>query len=285
MIKSVLASLTGYGSDRTALDTAIAAARIGNGHVEAFHIRLDTLEIGAIMGSVSTREDLQPLIDKTASQQDQRSLQAKAAFDDACKRHSVSSEKSADADKVSTSWKECRGIIDETFDEARYHDLVVMAREPALSVDRLTSVLMHSGRPLLIAPPKPVEALGRNVAIAWKAGPEAARALTAAMPILSRASSVSILLVSENAAGDHVDRNTAERIAKLLSRHGISAHVRMNYSPSGSSSQALQQMAYNDGADLLVMGAYGHSRLRQFVFGGVTKDMLADCAIPVLMCG
>lgn len=283
MIKSVLASLTGYGSDRTVLDTAMAVARIGAGHVEAFHIRLDSLEIGAIMGSVSTREDLQPLIDKTASQQDERSRQAKAAFDDACKRHAVSSEKSSDT--VSASWNECKGIIDETFDEARYHDLVVMAREPAFSVDRLTSVLMHSGRPLLIAPPKPVQALGRNVAIAWKAGPEAARALTAAMPILSRASSVSILLVSENAAGDHVDRNTAERIAKLLSRHGISAHVRMNYSPSGSSSQALQQMAYNDGADLLVMGAYGHSRLRQFVFGGVTKDMLADCAIPVLMCG
>jgi len=283
MIKSVLASLTGYGSDRTVLDAAIAAARIETGHVEAFHIRLDTLEIGAIMGSVSTREDLQPLVDKTASQQDQRSRQAKASFEDACKRHAVSSEKTSDT--VSASWKECRGIIDETFDEARYHDLVVMARESALSQDRLTSVLMHSGRPLLIAPPKPVEALGRNVAIAWKAGPEAARALTAAMPILDRASSVSILLVSENAAGDHVDRNTAERLAKLLSRHGISAHVRMNYSPSGSSSRALQEMAYNDGADLLVMGAYGHSRLRQFVFGGVTRDMLADCAIPVLMCG
>ena len=265
------------------LDAAMAVARIGTGHVEAFHIRLDTLEIGAIMGSVSTREDLQPLIDKTANQQDERSRQAKAAFDDACKRHAVSSEKSPDT--VSASWKECKGIIDETFDETRYHDLAVMAREPAFSLDRLTSVLMHSGRPLLIAPPKPVEVLGRNVAIAWKAGPEAARALTAAMPILRGAGSVSILLVSENAAGDHVDRNTAERLAKLLSRHGISAHVRMNYSPSGSCSHALQEMAYNDNADLLVMGAYGHSRLRQFVFGGVTKDMLADCAIPVLLCG
>ena len=285
MIKSVLASLTGYGSDRTVLDTAMAVARIGAGHVEAFHIRLDTLEIGAIMGSVSTREDLQPLIDKTATQQDERSRQAKAAFDDACKRHAVSSENSSDADKVSASWKECKGIIDETFDEARYHDLAVMAREPAFSLDRLTSVLMHSGRPLLIAPPKPVEALGRNVAIAWKAGPEAARALTAAMPILRRASSVSILLVSENAAGDHIDRSTAERLAKLLNRHGIRAQVRMKYSPSGSCSHALQEMAYNDNADLLVMGAYGHSRLRQFVFGGVTRDMLADCAIPVLLCG
>lgn len=283
MIKSVLASLTGYGSDRTVLDTAMAVARIGAGHVEAFHIRLDSLEIGAIMGSVSTREDLQPLINKTANQQNERSRQAKAAFDDACKRHAVSSEKSSDT--VSASWKECRGIIDETFDEARYHDLAVMAREPAFSLDRLTSVLMHSGRPLLIAPPKPVEVVGRHVAIAWKAGPEAARALTAAMPILCRASSVSILLVSENAAGDHVDRNTAERLAKLLSRHGISAHVRMNYSPSGSCSHALQEMAYNDNADLLVMGTYGHSRLRQFVFGGVTRDMLADCAIPVLLCG
>lgn len=283
MIKSVLASLTGYGSDRTVLDTAMAAARIGAGHVEAFHIRLDTLEIGAIMGSVPTREDLLPLVDKTASQQDQRSRQAKAAFEDACKRHAVSAEKTPDT--VSASWKECRGIIDETFDEARYHDLAVMAREPAFSVDRLTSVLMHSGRPLLIAPPKPVNVLGRNVAIAWKAGPEAARALTAAMPILCRASSVSILLVSENAAADDADRNTAERLAKLLGRHGISAQVRMNNSPSGSCSHALQQMAHNDDADLLVMGAYGHSRLRQFVFGGVTRDILADCSLPVLLCG
>ena len=89
--------------------------------------------------------------------------------------------------------------------------------------------------------------------------------------------------MSEDKAGDDTDRLSAEYLAKQLKWHGVTAQVRMEYASAGSDSTALKEMAYNCDADLLVMGAYGHSRVREFVFGGVTQDVLADCAIPVFM--
>lgn len=285
MIKTILASLTGSGSDHTVLEAAVAAARLENGHVQGFHTCIDPIEVAALMGSVSQRYgDLRPVIQKVSDQADAKAREAKATFDDACKRHGlVLAEQCADKNSICASWKETKGTIDETFDEARYHDLAVMARDPTFSPDRIVSVLMFSGRPLLIAPPKPVKVLGRNVAIAWNASPESARAVTAASSILAKADRVSILSVSENLAGDSTDRESAERLAKALAWHGVKAEIRMNYPPSGQHSRALQELAYSDDADLLVMGAYGRSRLREFVFGGVTKEMLADCAIPVFL--
>ncbi|HKU54727.1 MAG TPA: universal stress protein, partial [Rhizomicrobium sp.] len=165
----------------------------------------------------------------------------------------------------------------------RYHDLTVMARDEELSSEGLLSVLMQSGRPLLIAPEKPVEVVGKKVAIAWKATAEAARALTAASFILSRAEKVVILSVSEDKAGDDNDRFSAEHLARQLAWQGIAAEVRMRYSPPVSTSRALLDMAYDGDADLLVMGAFGHNRMREFIFGGVTRDLLAASALPVFM--
>ena len=109
--------------------------------------------------------------------------------------------------------------------------------------------------------------------------------MTAATSILFRAEQVSILSVSENGAGagDDTGRASAEHLASQLKWHGVTARVGVEASPSGSAAEALKEMAYNCDADLLVMGGYGHSRVREFVFGGVTRDILADCALPVLM--
>jgi nucleotide-binding universal stress UspA family protein len=112
---------------------------------------------------------------------------------------------------------------------------------------------------------------------------EAARAITAASPWLARAEQVFILSVSQNQADGDRDRISAERLAESLKWQGIKAEIGMVYSPSSSEAQSLQNKAYDRDADLLVMGAYGHSRLREFVLGGVTEDILRGCAIPVLM--
>jgi len=159
----------------------------------------------------------------------------------------------------------------------------VMAREENLSVERIESVLMQSGRPILLAPRKPVTVIGRKVAIAWKPSAESARAVSAATSILSRAEEVTVLSVSENGAGDDTGRASAEHLARQLKWHGVTARVGVEASPSGPASEALKDMAYNCDADLLVMGGYGHSRVREFVFGGVTRDILADCALPVFL--
>jgi nucleotide-binding universal stress UspA family protein len=165
--------------------------------------------------------------------------------------------------------------------EARYHDLTVMGRDEELASDRIISVLLQSGRPLLLAPHKPVEFIGRKVAIAWKATAEAARAVTAASHILSHAGSVAILSVSED--DDDSEQLSAEHLARNLAWRGIKADVRTCQSPQRSTSQSLLDMAYDCDADLLVMGAYGHSRVKEFIFGGVTRDLLKSSALPLFM--
>lgn len=286
MIKTILASLTGYASDRTILDAAVAAARMEGAHIHCLHTRVGAIQASALAGySQANRHlDLHAVSQQIAAEQAELLRHAKTAFEDACKRHSLPvMDAPSGAVGASASWQDTETLVNETLRQASYHDLVVMARDAELSRERIESVLMLSGRPLLLAPPKPVAVMGRKVAVAWKEGAEAARALTAASSVLSRAEQVFILSVSNNEAGDDTDRFSAETLARKLKWQGIAAQVRMEYSRASSEAVALKEMAYNCDADLLVMGAYGHNRVREFFFGGVTRDVLVDCAIPVFM--
>jgi nucleotide-binding universal stress UspA family protein len=285
MFKTILASLTGYGSDRPALDAAVAIARVDGGHIHCLHTRMGIVDASAwnAYARPEQHHDLHRLGQEIAAEQAERLRHAKEAFDSACVRHALVVKDAPSDAGVSIAWQEVETFLNQTLHEARYHDLVVMAREEKLSVERIESVLMQSGRPLLLAPRKPVAVIGRKVAIAWKPSAESARAVTAATSILSQAEQVSILSVSENGAGDDTGRASAEHLANCLKWHGVTARVGVEASPPGSASEALKEMAYNCDADLLVMGGYGHSRVREFVFGGVTRDILADCAIPVFM--
>ncbi len=285
MIKTILASLTGYGSDRSALGAAVAVARLDGGHIHCLHTHMGIQDASAWSAYARPEQhhDLHRLSQEIATEQAERLRHAREAFDSACVRHALVVQDTPSEAAVSIAWQDAETLINQTLHEARYHDLVVMAREENLSVERIESVLMQSGRPLLLAPPKPVSVIGRKVAIAWKPSAESARAVTAATPILSRAEQVTILSVSENGAGEDAGRASAEHLANQLKWHGVTARVGVEASPSGSAAEALKEMAYNCDADLLVMGGYGHSRVREFVFGGVTRDILADCALPVLM--
>jgi nucleotide-binding universal stress UspA family protein len=288
MTKTILASLTGLGSDRTVLEAAVATARIEGGHIQCLHTRIDAVEVAALVGTATPRRDgnLHATLNRIAGEQEERSHHAWEVFDDVRKHYALAlSEVPTDSAPISICWKQSASFLNETLHEARYHDLTVMARDEELSSERIVSVLMQSGRPLLLAPQKHVLALGRKVAIAWKPTAEAARALTAAASILSQAEKVVILSVSEDQAGNDTGRLSAERLAKQLTWHGVSAEVRIANSPSVPTSQALLNMAYDCDTDLLVMGAYGHNRIREFVFGGVTRDLLADSALPLFMVG
>ena len=281
---TILASLTGLGSDRTVLEAAVAMARIGGGHIDCLHTRIDAVEAAALMAASSPRgtTDIHGLLRELSDEEARRSRHARQAFDDICKRYALPlRDAPVDTAPISAAWKEHRSFLNETLHEARYHDLTVMGRDEELSPERIIGVLMQSGRPVLLAPEKPVDIIGRTVAIAWKATAEAARAVTAASRRLARAGRVTILTVSET--GDGTDRLSAEHLANQLAWAGIKADIRMDKPPSGSTSQALLDMAYDCDADLLVMGAYGHSRVKEFIFGGVTRDLLAASPLPVFL--
>lgn len=282
---SLLASVTGLGSDHAVMETAIAAGNRVGGHVTFLHARLDAVEAAAMVEATFPQyQDGRNVLHKIGEEQQERSRHAKAEFEKIQKSHRLLERDQAGGDAaLSVSWRETRSFFNETLNEARFHDLTVMGRDRELSSERIATVLMQSGRPLLLAPQMPAAAMGRHVAIAWKESAVSARAVTAAMPFLDRAERISILSASQNSAGDDRDRLSAEKLAQSLRWRGLQVDVEMEYARGGSEAQNIVNMACSRDADMLVMGAYGHSRFREFVFGGVTRELLAGCVLPLFL--
>lgn len=159
-------------------------------------------------------------------------------------------------------------------------DLIVTPRatdEAAAARATLEAVLLESGRPILIPAATAMPAAFARIAIAWKPTPQAARAVAAAMPFLARAREIVVITVEEEGAA----HDPAERLVRNLAWHGLAATtLRLTPGPEGTAATLL---ASAGGADLLVMGGYGHSRLREWVFGGFTERVLVDAPLPVLM--
>ena len=181
---------------------------------------------------------------------------------------------------------------------ARYADLVVISqynakdKSPSVMRDFPAYVLLHSGRPVLIvpyAPPLPLlapPAAARNVLISWNASKEASRAVSAALPLLQRAGQVHVAIFDAQVhAPEHGEQPGAE-LTHYLARHGVEARLHLLDGGGvrrGDIGEALLSQAADLSADLLVMGAYGHSRLRETILGGVTRTILQSMTIPVLM--
>jgi nucleotide-binding universal stress UspA family protein len=165
----------------------------------------------------------------------------------------------------------------------RLFDLVVLGRpgrapqSPRMAP--LEAALFESGRPALIAPPTPPKALGRNVLVAWNGSTEQARTNAFAMPLLRGAEEVTVLTVE----GGMTPGPTGDEAALHLIRNGVPATA-VTIAPAGrTTGEAILDHAASRGCDLLVKGAYAQSRLRQMIFGGATRHILAHAPLPVLM--
>src|SRR6266508_3544850 len=143
----------------------------------------------------------------------------------------------------------------------------------------LEAALFESGRPVLIAPPAPPQRLGDNIVIAWNCSTEQARATAFAMPLLHAASRVTVVTVE----GGTVPGPTGAQLARFMQRNGIPAEPITISPDKRSTGEALLAKADALGCDLLVKGAYTQSRLRQMIFGGTTRHILASAQLPVLM--
>ena len=168
----------------------------------------------------------------------------------------------------------------------RTADLFVGSRpdgEPVAAHRIAEEVLLGSGRGCLFVPPggKPRNSYGTCL-VAWNDSRESARAVAEAMPLLQRAQSVVIAIVEEHGAGEQYREEAGADVGRYMSRHDVAADVRMiaGWEDSG---EAILNEAKMTGADLIVMGGYGHSRLREWVLGGATRRALSDAGVPVLM--
>ena len=168
---------------------------------------------------------------------------------------------------------------------AFYSDLMLFGqRDPAdpaafeTPADFLSSMLIESGRPALLLPyTGKIAPIGGTVLVAWKPTREAARAVTAALPWLRAAAKVHVVVY-----GDDADESL-KAVARHLQTHGVSATTHRGGPELGNAGESVLSQAADLGADLLVMGCYGHSRAREWVLGGATRTILQSMTLPVLM--
>lgn len=284
MIKNILAVPINSPARDSLLTSALHVARKSGAHISALYVKgsLELPEQFEILPNTSR----QALLDQFQSGQDRLEQEAHASY-----RAFVSQEGLPELDvpklsnEASISWEVVRGPTPDVLARrGGAYDLIVITRpttETELSdIPAVESAVFSTGRPVLIAPPEPPKTLGETVLIGWNRSVESARAFHAAKSLLlERAKKVRILSVTTGAK----DGPSAEEIARDLAWHGIEAEIR-EFSPDNRSVGAvLLAEAGAIGADLIVMGAYTHSRLRQMLLGGVTKHVLMNATVPLFM--
>jgi len=172
---------------------------------------------------------------------------------------------------------------------ARATDLTVLGQYPGSNSGGATwlhpdDVMIDAGRPVLVVPyAGVVERIGRTVLIAWNGTREANRALHDALPLIVGAEAVTVMHVGAEQTDLDRDRPSLERIVRHLARHGIEARAEESLHPAISVRDALLSRAADLGADMIVAGAYHHSRLRETLLGGVSRDLLDHMPVPLLM--
>lgn len=287
-IRTILAAASGGTATNGAIELACRFARRFDAHIEGFHAKADPRTLytyddggfGLSMGAEFVKRflsDATALADKT-----------KAAFEAAIARHSIeltAAPSNAIPPKVmaSASWREETGYGPSLVARrARFFDLAVLGRSERVidepHTDAIEQAIIHSGRPVLLAPAKAPDEVGDAIAIGWTGSPESVRALVAAMPFLAVARSNLIVTIGDEG------RESADSAIEYLGWHGIAAKHRHVASASalGAGPQLLAA-ATDASADLLVLGAYGHTPWREYLFGGATQHVLDSSLLPLLL--
>jgi nucleotide-binding universal stress UspA family protein len=170
---------------------------------------------------------------------------------------------------------------------ARFNDLVILPKPygegaPEESAAALEAALFEGDVPVLVCPPEPVAGSASRIVIAWNESTEALAAIRAALPLIVEAEAVDIAII-DPARHDEERADPGGELSMMLVRHGAQISVSVLARTMPRIAEVLERHAVDFGADLIVMGAYGHSRFRESILGGATRDMLETVKLPVLM--
>jgi nucleotide-binding universal stress UspA family protein len=284
MIKSMLVHLRGTQCDAATLTAALQVARPFAAHLECLHARPNLAVLISRMAPTTINSGaMTKIIENHQKEAAEAAQRAFNAFADFCGRERIEkSEFPPAGQSIGAAFREDIGDeLDRLIVHSRRHDLVVVKgggrAEGGIGSDDVGRLLLSAGRPVLLAPTvhaRPV----RNVVVAWKDTPEAARAVTAAMPVLEVAKRVYVVTVSE----DDEPQAGQNGVVNHLQWHGIAAEAH-HVEPRGRAAyDAVLETARAADADLLVAGAYGRNRLSEIVFGGFTEGLLEDASLSVL---
>ncbi|MBS0520492.1 MAG: universal stress protein [Proteobacteria bacterium] len=257
------------------LDVATELAQRFGAHLVGLHARRPFeaptyYDVGVPMG---------PLFEAYEQGANADQAMAKAAFDKAIKGKHLPAE-----------WRVVDGYADDELAvSARYADLLVVGQTDRQNItptpgDLPESVALATGRPVLVVPyigaAKPP---GKKVMLCWNASRESARAATDALPFLKGADEVIVMVVDPRVSADGHGAEPGADVATWLSRHGIKVTVQRDVAADADVGNVILSRAADHGVDLVIMGVYGHSRLRELVLGGASRTLLSSMTVPVMM--
>jgi nucleotide-binding universal stress UspA family protein len=275
--KSILVCLNEVNRAQVLLDLAARIAETQSAHVIGFYV-VPAVRISSSVGYQVTAQVFESHREYFSA----RVELVKAQFDETMQRNGLEGE-----------WQLVESssplIADPVAERALGSDLIIASQaerhgESGVELDFAPRILMETGRPVLLVPRAGrFTSCGRLAVIGWNSTREAARAAFDAVPMLMHAEAVHVTWVDVAKTGTQAGSLPGAELARALSRHGVTAVAETVPAGGATSGQALLGHAADLGADLLVMGAYGHTRLREFVFGGATRHILQGMTVPVLM--
>ena len=287
-MKSILVHLNGTAADEPVLRSSLNVARLCASHIECLRVAADPqlLRMEAAQVDLGMSVAMGDMLAAFETYNAERGRDARSHFESFCETYEIG--KKAGPEGIVATFREVIG--DETSfltAESRFHDLTILAGGPdragRLATDDLGSIVVSSGRPILLAPTGAPETTYKTIAVAWKSTPESARAITAALPLLRKAQHVHVLGASEENATATDCLECSEAITAYLRRHHVKANCHFVLPAGRSVPDAVLEAAHKHDTDLLVMGGYGHSRAREFILGGFTRRVLEGVRFPVLM--
>jgi nucleotide-binding universal stress UspA family protein len=290
VMKIILTPLSGStdGGDNVAIDSSFTIGKCVGAHVKCFHVKNDPRSAVAFVGEGMTSAMIESVIEMTEKDIMLKLATVEKLFKDHCTGNNVSmidDAPPAGADQLSSELITKSGSREDlTVELGKMADLIVMSKTPGDDNPNhemlLNAVLRDTGRPVLVVKNVLPDNFFDTIAIAWNGSVESSRAISYALPFLERAKKVTLISVAE----DTSDEISSEELMNYLSWHGIDAELSLINSGSGKSVAGdIISHAADCNAGLLVMGAYTKSRLRRFIFGAVTGEILENCQVPVLM--
>ncbi len=272
-IKTIMTPVSGAEEPSAALDLSFECAERFDARITVLHPALDARSTMPYLGEGMTGAMVEDVMEAVEREEETRATRARRLYDEACER---AGERAGRARFVSVPGRE-EDVIGE---RGRLADLIIENRperpEDVSGSHSLHAAIVESGRPVLVAPPQPNVSWGRRVAVSWTGTLQAARATSMALPFLAAAEEVVLLpfLPGED-WGPEV--NEAQ---DYLGAHGIESRIG---TVDGRSGEAVMAAVAESHCDMLVAGAYAHSRLRRLIFGGVTEYLLGSARMPLLM--
>ena len=274
--KTILAVLQSKADAGRVLDCALPLADRFSAHLIGVHAEAIPVPYVTPMGFPDT-----DFIAASAEQNQQRSEEIKTLFDTRAGREGVSFE-----------WQAMENVSGDSavsaLVAARASDLIIVQQaDPdgnSGSHANVETLLFESGRPVLFVPyAVSVNCAFKKVLVAWNGTQQAARATFDALPFMKEADSVEVFCIDPQDTPRRDASMAGTAIAAALARHGIDVTVKVEQSGGVSHGEVLDNRISDTGADLLVMGAFGRSRLREFVFGGATRTILQSMTVPTFL--